>query len=115
MIRVNKAVIERDEELKHERRRVKKLLRLCRYRRNRRRRCCDRRSVVEARQSRHVDKNVDDLSCVVLDGRFELVQGAEAKEGTLRSTFELHQNGHLSLKCKLQIFNWILTLWYAFS
>lgn len=100
MIGVNEAVVEGDGKLEHEGGRVKELLRLCGARRCWR--CRDGRRV-KARQGRNVDENVDDLSYVVLDGRFELVQGAEAEEGALRSGFELHHNRHLSLKYSKEI------------
>ena len=100
MVGVNQCIVEQNNEVEGDRRRKEELLgpgdvrRRRRCRRGRR----NRREVIESGQGRRVDANVDHLSVVVVQERFQVVQGAEAEEGALRARLQLHHDGHLGLK-----------------
>ena len=102
MVGVKQRVVEQNDEVEGDRRREEELLGSRDVRRRRRGRRCrrHRREVVEPRERRRVDANVDYLGVVVVQQCFQVVQGAEAEEGAVRARLQLDHDRHLSLELK---------------
>ena len=102
MVGVKQRVVEQNDEVEGDGRREEELLGSRDIRRRRRGRRCrrHRREVVEPRQCRRVDANVDYLGVVVVQQCFQVVQGAEAEEGAVRARLQLDHDRHLSLEFK---------------
>ena len=102
MVGVKQRVVEQNDEVEGDRRREEELLGSRDVRRRRRGRRCrrHRREVVEPRQCRRVDANVDYLGVVVVQQCFQVVQGAEAEVGAVRARLQLDHDRHLSLELK---------------